>query len=329
MATNWKQWEKPLIELEEAIEKLKQLSEKSSPERKTNLALKIKEFSDQRDKLVHQIYTRLSPWEKVLIARAEPRPYTLDYIHSLFTDFIELEGDRRMGADPAILSGFARFQNHPCLVLGHQKGRNIQERQKRNFGMARPQGYRKAIRLMDLANRMKLPIFTFVDTPAADPSVESEAHGISEAIAASMLKMFELEVPIITVVIGEGGSGGGLGIGIGNKVFMLEHSVYSVIPPEGCSAILWKQADKAPQAAMSLKLTAQDALEHKLIDAIIPEPFGGAHRNPLEIFDNVRTTLQQTFQSLQKQNPAQLKEERYKKFRYISTQFHTSHKNHQ
>lgn len=319
MATNWKQWEKPLIELEEAIEKLKQLSEKSSPERKKSLEVKIKDFSDQRDKLVHQIYIRLSAWEKVLVARAEPRPYTLDYIHSLFTDFVELEGDRRAGADYAIVAGFARFQSHPCLVLGHQKGRNIQERQKRNFGMAKPQGYRKAIRLMDLADRMKLPVFTFIDTSAADPSVESEAHGISEAIAASMLKMFELKVPIISTVIGEGGSGGGLAIGIANKVFMLEHSVYSVIPPEGCSAILWKQSDKAPQAAASLKLTAQDALQHKLIDAIIPEPFGGAHRNPLEIFDKVRGILEETFQELKKLKPSQLKEERYQKFRHIST----------
>jgi acetyl-CoA carboxylase carboxyl transferase subunit alpha len=315
MITNWKQWEKSLLELEETIVKLKQLAKLARPERRAEIETKIRDFEQRRDLYIEKIYSNLSPWEKVLVARAEPRPYTLDYIHTLFTDFIELEGDRRYGADAAIVGGPARLGKHRCIVIGHQKGRNIQERQKRNYGMSKPEGYRKAIRLMDMANRFGLAVITFVDTPAADPGVESESRGISEAIASSMLKMFELEVPVISIVIGEGGSGGGIGIGVGNRVLMLEHSIYSVIPPEGCAAILWRQPERGSDAAKALKLTAQSAYEFKLIDEILPEPFGGAHRNLMGVAETIEEALLRHLREISSWSGEQLKQQRYEKFR--------------
>ncbi|MCU0317580.1 MAG: acetyl-CoA carboxylase carboxyltransferase subunit alpha, partial [Fimbriimonadaceae bacterium] len=261
------------------------------------------------------IYSRLGPWEKVLIARAEPRPYTLDYINAIFGDFVELDGDRRFGADHAIVAGPASFDGTPVMVVGHQKGRNIQERAFRNFAMAKPEGYRKAIRMFEMAERFRMPVVTFVDTPAADPGVESEARGISEAIAASMLKMFELTVPVVSVVIGEGGSGGAIGIAIANHVAMLEHSIYSVIPPEGCAAILWREPSKGSQAAAALRLTAQSALEYDLIDEILPEPFGGAHRNAVEAAETVKACLDRSLRELSRMTPLALKQHRYDRFR--------------
>lgn len=315
MASNWADWERPLRELEESIAKLRIIAERSDADKRKDIEAKIAGYEKRIENYISIMYSRLGPWEKVLVARATKRPYTLDYINTAFTDFIELQGDRRFGADQAVVGGTARLDGRPVIVLGHQKGRNIQERQARNFGMAKPEGYRKAIRLFELANRFKLPVITFVDTPAADPSVESESRGISEAIAAAMLAMFELKVPVVTVVIGEGGSGGAIGIGIANRVLMQEHAIYSVIPPEGCAAILWRQPEKGPQAAAALRLTAQSAKEFNLIDTILPEPFGGAHRHALEASDIVKSAIIHALDELGGLTGDELKRQRYEKFR--------------
>ena len=294
------------------IEQSKRMPESAE---KDDLELKIKEYETRRDNYIEVKYSRLGPWEKVLVARAEPRPYTLDYVAQVFTNFTELDGDRRFGADHAIIGGPAKLNDKPVMVIGHQKGRNIQDRQYRNFGMAKPEGYRKAIRLMKMADRFKMPLITLVDTPAADPGVESESRGISEAIAASMLAMFELTVPVISVVIGEGGSGGAIGIGIGNRVLMLEHAIYSVIPPEGCAAILWRKPEMGAQAAAALKLTAASALEYGVIDEILPEPKGGAHRDPSGAAEILSSAISRHLAELQTHSPTDLKSNRYNKFR--------------
>ncbi|MFN8220421.1 MAG: acetyl-CoA carboxylase carboxyltransferase subunit alpha [Fimbriimonadales bacterium] len=315
MAKSWKEWEKPLIELEDNLAKLEQLLKTASPEQIRELEPKIADYKKRRDNYITVMYGRLGPWEKVLVARAEKRPYTLDYVSAIFTNFTELDGDRRFGADHAIIGGPALLDGRPVMVVGHQKGRNIQERQFRNFAMAKPEGYRKAIRLFEMAERFKMPVVTLVDTPAADPGVESESRGISEAIAASMLKMFELEVPVVSVVIGEGGSGGAIGIAVANRVYMQEHAIYSVIPPEGCAAILWRMPEKGPQAAAALKLTAQSALEFGLIDEIVKEPWGAAHRDPLEAASLVKDAVLKGLGELDGVAGPQLKADRYAKFR--------------
>lgn len=314
-AKSWKEWEKPLIELEDALAKLVERSKNASDAERAEIEAKVEEYERRRDNYIDVMYSRLGPWEKVLVARAEKRPYTLDYVQALFTDFIELDGDRRYGADHAIVGGPAMFEGRPVMVVGHQKGRNIQERQYRNFAMAKPEGYRKAMRLFEMANRFGLPVVTFVDTPAADPGVESEARGISEALAASMLRMFELRVPTISIVIGEGGSGGGLAIAVANSILMQEHSIYSVIPPEGCAAILWRAPEKAPQASAALRLTAQSAHELGLIDEILPEPRGGAHRDPAEAATIIREAIRTHLQAQSALTGDQLKAARYEKFR--------------
>jgi acetyl-CoA carboxylase carboxyl transferase subunit alpha len=316
MAKSWREWEKPLIELEEGIQKLKSIATiEKDPARKADLETSIGEYEARRDNYINVMYSRLGPWEKVLVARAEKRPYTLDYISMMFTDFIELEGDRRHGGDHAIVGGPASISGTSCMVIGHQKGRNIQERQFRNFGMAKPEGYRKAIRLMDMADRFGMPVITLVDTPAADPGVESENRGISEAIAASMMKMFQLRVPSVSVIIGEGGSGGAIGIAASNVVLMQEHAVYSVIPPEGCAAILWRAPDRAPQAAAALRLTSKSALELGLIDDVLPEPRGGAHRDPIEAAAIVKQAVLGALDALRGKGAEELKQARYDKFR--------------
>jgi len=315
MAKSWKEWEKPLIELEDNLAKLEQLLKTASPEQIRELEPKIADYKKRRDNYITVMYGRLGPWEKVLVARAEKRPYALDYVSAIFTNFTELDGDRRFGADHAIIGGPALLDGRPVMVVGHQKGRNIQERQFRNFAMAKPEGYRKAIRLFEMADRFKMPVVTLVDTPAADPGVESESRGISEAIAASMLKMFELEVPVVSVVIGEGGSGGAIGIAVANRVYMQEHAIYSVIPPEGCAAILWRMPEKGPQAAAALKLTAQSALEFGLIDEIVKEPWGAAHRDPLEAASLVKDAVLKGLGELDGVAGPQLKADRYAKFR--------------
>lgn len=315
MAKSWKEWEKPLIEIDEALGKARQIAKNSPAAEQAAAEEKIAYFEQRRDNIIRVMYSRLGAWEKVLVARAEIRPYTLDYISALFTDFTELGGDRRIGDDHAIVGGPALFDGRPVMIVGQQKGRNIQERQFRNFAMAKPEGYRKAIRLFEMADRFKLPIISFVDTPAADPGVESESRGISEAIAASILKMFEVRVPSVAVIIGEGGSGGAIGIAASNKVLMLEHSVYSVIPPEGCAAILWRQPAEGAKAAAALKLTAQSALDLGLIDEILPEPFGGAHRGWSETAETVRLAISQALDQLSRKTGDELKAERYAKFR--------------
>jgi acetyl-CoA carboxylase carboxyl transferase subunit alpha len=311
-----KEWEKDLVALEEGITKLRELSRREpDPSKRANIESQAKEFEGRRDSYVKLLYSRLGPWERVLVARAEKRPYTLDYIGAIFTGFIELDGDRRGYRDHAIVGGIAKLDDRPVLIVGHQKGRTIQDRQYRNFGSAKPEGYRKAIRLFDLAERFRLPVITFVDTSAADPGVDSESRGISEAIAAGMHKMFELTVPAISIVIGEGGSGGAIGIATSNRVLMLENSTYSVIPPEGCAAILWRQPERAPDAAKALNLTAEAALEFKIIDEIIEEPLGGAHRDPMETANRVRTAILKHLGDLDELSPEQIREQRYQKYR--------------
>lgn len=316
MANSWKEWEKPVLELEDSVNKLKALTEvELDPEKKASLEAKIQEYEARIENFIKVRYSRLGPWEEVLLARAEPRPYTLDYINSIFTEFVELDGDRRFGTDHAIVAGPAQLDGRPVMVVGHQKGRNIQERAYRNFAMAKPEGYRKAIRMFEMAERFRMPVVTFVDTPAADPGVESESRGISEAIAASMLKMFELTVPVVSVVIGEGGSGGAIGIAIANRIYMQEHAVYSVIPPEGCAAILWRDPAKKAQAAAALNLTSANAKSLGLVDEILVEPFGGAHRNPVEASETIKSVLLTSVNELSHLTPEQLREERYAKFR--------------
>lgn len=318
MANSWKEWEKPLIELEDGVKKLKVLTEQETdPLKKKALEQRIAEYEARIENYIRIRYSRLGPWEEVLIARAEPRPYTLDYINAIFTEFVELDGDRRIGADHAIVSGPAIFQQRPVMVVGHQKGRNIQERTYRNFAMSKPEGYRKAIRMFEMAERFRMPVITFIDTPAADPGVESESRGISEAIAAAMLSMFQLTVPAISVIIGEGGSGGAIGIAASNRVLMQEHAVYSVIPPEGCAAILWRDPKKGPQAAAALKLTSASALEFGLVEEVLPEPFGAAHRNPVEAAQTVSEAISRHLSELDKLKPDKLKEDRYNRFRKL------------
>lgn len=316
MAKSWKDWEKPVLELDETIRKLQAIVDKETdPERKTELSERVQDYVRRRDAYLETRYSRLGPWEKVLIARAETRPYTLDYINALCEDFVELEGDRRFAADHAIVGGPALMGGRRVMVVGHQKGRNIQERSYRNFGMAKPEGYRKAIRLFEMAERFRMPVITFVDTPAADPGVESESRGISEAIAAAMLSMFELTVPTVSTVIGEGGSGGAIGIAVANHVMMQEHAVYSVIPPEGCAAILWRAAEKGAQAAAALQLTSDSALKFGLVEEVLPEPFGGAHRDPLEAAQTVGRAIMASLERQDKLSGAELKAERAARFR--------------
>lgn len=316
MAKSWKEWEKPLLELEDNIAKLREhAAREKDPEKARQLQEQADGYQARMESFIQLRYSRLGPWEKVLVARAEPRPYTLDYISAIFTDFTELDGDRRFGADHAIVAGPARLDGRPVMLAGHQKGRNIQDRQYRNFAMAKPEGYRKAIRMFEMAERFRMPVVTFIDTPAADPGVESESRGISEAIAAAMLSMFELTVPVVSVIIGEGGSGGAIGIAAANKVMMQEHAIYSVIPPEGCAAILWRAPEKGPQAAAALRLTAQSAMELELIDEILPEPFGGAHRDPLEAAETVKTSILESLAELDLMGPNRVKEHRYQRFR--------------
>lgn len=311
-----KEWERPLLELEESIAKARGLAEKEKDAvKRQEILARVDELEARKEEYKALLYANLGPWEKVLVARAEQRPYTLDYVQGLFTEFVELDGDRRGYTDAAIVGGPALFEGKPIMVVGHQKGRNIQDRQKRNFGMAKPEGYRKAIRLFDMAERFRMPVATFIDTPAADPGVESEGRGISEAIAAGMMKMFELTVPSVSVVIGEGGSGGAIGIAASSRVLMLEHSVYSVIPPEGCAAILWRQPERGADAARALRLTAQSALEYGIVDEIIPEPLGGAHRDPVTTIGNVREALKRTFALFDGMDGETLRDERYAKFR--------------
>lgn len=288
-------FEQPVKELEERIGELRRTQEGSA----VDLSEEIDKLEKKARKLLEECYRKLDAWQTTQVARHPLRPYTLDYIAALFTDFVELKGDRHQGDDPAIVGGLARFRGQPCVVVGHQKGRDTKEKLLRNFGMPRPEGYRKAVRLMKLAEKFRLPLFTFIDTPGAYPGIDAEERNQSEAIGRAIYEMAQLATPIIVTVIGEGGSGGALAIAVGDHVGMLAHSIYSVISPEGCASILWKTAEKAPEAAEILAITAPRLKELGVIDAVIPEPVGGAHRYPDEMMAILGEHLAQALAELQ------------------------------
>ena len=267
------------------------------------------------DATISRVFSSLTPWQQCQVARHPERPYTMAYIHSIFTDFTELHGDRRFADDPALVGGLARFDGDPVVVVGHQKGRDTAEKLRRNFGMPRPEGYRKAIRIMELAARFQRPIISFIDTPGAYPGIDAEQRGQAEAIANNLIEMAGFPVPIIVVVTGEGGSGGALALGVGDRVLMLEHAIYSVISPEGCAAILWKDQARAEEAARALRLTAADLKKLGIIDEILPEPAGGAHMNPGKMADTVAAAIRRNLKPLRKTKPDALVNRRFKKFR--------------
>ena len=277
----------------------------------------VKKLRKKARKLTAEIYSKLTPWETTLVARHPERPYSIDYIERIFDDFVELHGDRVFGDDAAIVGGVARLEGTPVVIIGQQKGRTTKEKIYRNFGMPNPEGYRKSLRLMRLAERFNKPIITFIDTPGAYPGVGAEERGQAEAIARNLREMSVLKVPIISVIIGEGGSGGALALGVTDRVLMLEHATYSVISPEGCAAILWKDGAKMDIAAKQLKITAKDLSRMKIIDRAVAEPVGGAHRNPDEAAGNLKTALKETIEELKRISREALIEERYKKFRSV------------
>jgi acetyl-CoA carboxylase carboxyl transferase subunit alpha len=287
MNGTWLDFEKPIVDLERRIEDARALAQDGDAAAREE----VERLERKAEKLRTDIYSKLTRWQRVKLARHPRRPYTLDYLKVMAPDFVELHGDRRFADDPAIVGGLAVVDGLPLVIVGHQKGRDTKENIYRNFGMAHPEGYRKALRLMRLAANFGIPIVTFVDTPGAYPGLGAEERGQSEALARNILEMAHLAVPIVTVVIGEGGSGGALAIAVGDVVMMLENSIYSVITPEGCAAILWKDASKAEQAAEALKLTARDLLALQVIDEMIPEPVGGAHRDPDETARRVQEAI--------------------------------------
>ncbi|MDO9117945.1 MAG: acetyl-CoA carboxylase carboxyltransferase subunit alpha [Nitrospira sp.] len=288
------EFEKPVREIEEKIEKLA-----AANSGKASTQEEIRKLRGKLAQVETQLYSTLTPWQRTQLARHPQRPSTLDYISELSRGFLELHGDRSFGDDRAIVGGFAKFNDRTVMIIGHQKGKTLKERMQRNFGMPNPEGYRKALRLMRLAEKFGHPIITFIDTPGAYPGIGAEERGQAEAIARNLLVMSRLKVPILSVVIGEGGSGGALALGVSDRVLMLEHSVYSVISPEGCAAILWDNPAKVPDAAMALKITAQDLMGLGVIDEIVPEPLGGAHREPKAVCDRVAKALtNQLFQLL-------------------------------
>jgi acetyl-CoA carboxylase carboxyl transferase subunit alpha len=307
-------FEKPLVELEQKIRELKEYSTE-----KVDFSSEIKKLEKKADKLREEIFSNLTRWQRTQLARHVNRPFTLDYVQHIFTDWFEVHGDRNFRDDPAIVCGFARFDGKPCCIIGHQKGRDTKEKVYRNFGMPNPEGYRKALRVMQMAEQFGLPIFTFVDTPGAFPGIGAEERGQAEAIARNLREMAALTVPVIVTVTGEGGSGGALAIAVGNRVLMMEYSVYAVISPEGCAAILWSDGTKGPLAAEALKLTATDILALGcVIDDVIPEPIGGAHNDHLLAAASVRKYLKKHLDELQKLSAEELVEQRYQKFRAMS-----------
>jgi acetyl-CoA carboxylase carboxyl transferase subunit alpha len=306
----WLDFERPIVKLERQIEDLRQ----SATEEKVEFTDELHRLERKTKRLAHEIYSRLTPWQRVQLARHPRRPYTLDYLQRIFTGFIELRGDRLYGDDRAIVAGLAWFEQTPLVVIGHQKGRNTRENLERNFGMAHPEGYRKALRLMKLAARFERPVVTFIDTPGAYPGIQAEERGQSVAIAQNLFEMARLPVPFIAVVIGEGGSGGALALALADAVLMLENSVYSVISPEGCAAILWGDRSKTEVAASALRLTAQDLLDLGVVDGVIPEPMGGAHRDPAYSAEQVRAAIQLHLGRLKNVPPHVLIEKRVDKF---------------
>ncbi len=314
------EFERPIEDLELKIEELKRISDGKD----IALSNEIKKLEKKVKELRAEIFSALTSWQKTLLARHPDRPYTLDYINLISSDFIELHGDRRFSDDPAIVGGVAKINDIPVIIAGHQKGRGTKERIYRNFGQPHPEGYRKALRLMKLAEKFKRPVITFIDTPGAYPGIGAEERGQAEAIAINLMEMSRLRTPIISVVIGEGGSGGALALGVADRLVMLEHSIYSVISPEGCAAILWKKngdlsVEDFARAADALKLTAQDLLNFKIIDGIIPEPPGGSHRDPEGTAKKISEYIITALEELKTKPPGKLIEERYKRFRKIGS----------
>ena len=303
-------FEKSIQELGEQLAKAKQLSEKS----KIDLSATMKDLEDKIQQEKARVYSSLNGWQRVQISRHPDRPYTMDYIENMCEDFIELHGDRNVKDDKAMIGGFAKIGGESVMIIGHQKGRNTKQRQYRNFGMPNPEGYRKALRLMKLAEKFNIPVVTLIDTPGASPGLEAEERGQGEAIARNLLEMSVLTVLVICVVIGEGASGGALGIGVGDKVLMLENTWYSVISPESCSSILWRSWDFKEKAAEALKLTANDMLKNGLIDGIVPEPLGGAHVDPQAMFVTLKETLLKLIGELRPIESSKLIETRVAKF---------------
>ncbi|MEN9473447.1 MAG: Acetyl-coenzyme carboxylase carboxyl transferase subunit alpha [Pseudomonadota bacterium] len=291
---NFLDFEQPIAELESKIEELRYVQTESA----VDISEEIEQLSKKSLQLTKDIYSELTPWQITKIARHSDRPYTLDYVNGIFTHFVELHGDRHFADDLAIVGGLARFNGQPCMVIGHQKGRDTKERAMRNFGMTKPEGYRKALRLMKLAEKFKLPVFTFVDTPGAYPGIDAEERGQSEAIGRNIFEMAQLEVPIISTIIGEGGSGGALAISVADQVLMLQYSVYSVISPEGCASILWKTSERASDAAEALGITAHRLKALGLVDKIVSEPVGGAHRDPQAMAASLKRALADAWRQL-------------------------------
>lgn len=309
MAYNYLPFEQPIAELEAKIEELQLVGNDSG----VNIAEELGKLREKSRKQTEKIYNDLSAWQIVQVARHPQRPYSLDYIPRVFSDFDELHGDRRFGDDKSIIGGIARLNDRPVMVIGQEKGRSVPDKVARNFGMPKPEGYRKALRLMEMAERFKLPVLTLIDTPGAYPGIDSEERGISEAIAQNLAVMSRLKTPVICTVIGEGSSGGALGIGVGDQINMLQYATYFVISPEGCANIIWKTAEKAPLAAEAMGVTSQTLLELGIVDTVIPEPLGGAHRDMDLMATNLRATLSQQLDALTQVPLDQLLEQRYQR----------------
>jgi len=302
--TTFLEFEQPIAELETKIEELRYVQDDSA----ADISEEIQRLTKRSQSLTKDIYGKLSPWQVAQVARHPQRPYTLDYIQTLFTHFEELHGDRSFADDPSIVGGLARFANEPCVVLGHQKGRDTKEKILRNFGMPKPEGYRKALRLMHLAEKFQLPVFTFIDTPGAYPGIDAEERGQSEAIGRNLFEMARLRTPVIVTVIGEGGSGGALAIAVGDLILMLQYATYSVISPEGCASILWRDSTMAPEAAEALGITASRLKTLGLVDKIVAEPLGGAHRDPQATAQSLKKALADSLKALREKKPKELVE---------------------
>lgn len=309
MNPNYLDFEQPIAELQAKIEELRLVSNDSQ----LNLSDEIARLEEKSRKLTESVFKDLTPWQVSKLSRHPQRPYTLDYLEHIFTDFDELHGDRRFADDPAIVGGIARLDDRPVMVIGHQKGRDVKEKVRRNFGMPRPEGYRKACRLMEMAERFKMPVLTFIDTPGAYPGIDAEERGQSEAIAYNLALMSRLKTPILSTVVGEGGSGGALAIGVCDELTMLQYSTYSVISPEGCASILWKSAEKAADAAQAMGITAERLQELGLVDTLIEEPLGGAHRHPESTAERVREALLASLDRLKGMDTETLLERRYER----------------
>ncbi|MBP6342617.1 MAG: acetyl-CoA carboxylase carboxyltransferase subunit alpha [Candidatus Omnitrophica bacterium] len=308
-------FEKPIIELENKLQDIKRMAAGNS--KKVNMEPEINKLEQKLQKIKEDTYKNLSAWQRVQVARHPKRPYTLDYIRMMTTEFLELHGDRLFADDFALIGGFAKIDGYKVVVMGHQKGRDTKENVMRNFGCAHPEGYRKAIRLMKLASKFSVPVIVFIDTPGAYPGVGAEERGQAQAIAENLRDMAQVKVPVIATIIGEGGSGGALGIGVADRVLILQNAYYSVISPEGCASILWRSALKAPEAAEALKLTGNDLLKLGIVDEIIPEPPGGAHRAPEDVAEHLRKSIVKYLDELTPLSSEDLMDKRYKKYRKI------------